>query len=579
MKLVCLMLLAALPACADPVPIASIQGDALTSTVEGRSVTTEGVVTLTLHDGFWIQQGTPAADQIRSAGLWVFSGRAVGVVRGDRVRVTGRVEEYRPDDRTHDIPVTRLVDPVDIRVLEPGLELPEPVRIGPDGRLPPSTLAPPVPRGKLAPSANALHFWEALEGVRVVIESAEVVGPTSRHGETWVVVDSETPRTPEGAAVVSEGDFNARRALVATNPLLGGDFPRPMNVGDRLSRVTGVVHYAYGNYRIIPQHALDFESGGLEPDVSVLEGGADHLLVAAYNVENLDPHVENLARSGGPRDVDDDIGSGRMLRLAEHVVHRLNAPDIVALQEIQDNDGAEQTSVIEADMTLKEFAAMIRAAGGPDYAFVDRPPASSGADGGQPGGNIRNAFLYRPGRVEIVEDSIRRLDDGAGFTDTRKPLSARFRFNGHVLRLINVHLSSKWGSSPLFGLEQPIIDGGAAGRRAQAEYLAGEVSGEEPALVLGDFNDYYFSPPLKHLTASGLVNLHDTLPDNRRYTYIYQGNAQTLDHILATPGLAEKAEFEVVHVNTPFARQSADHDPLLARFHLPEAAPDGGDMP
>lgn len=558
---------------AETLSIADIQGTAAASEHIDRRVTTTGVVTLVMRDGFWIQDGIPTAGAAAARGLQVFTGDTPEVARGDRIVVTGTVAEYRPGDRAHDLTVTRLVEPADRRIETSGRSLPKAVRIGPEGRLPPKSLAPESPGGALAPSDHAVDFWEALEGTLVSVDGATVVGPTSRHGETWLVNDPDTPRTPEGGALLTPDDFNPRRILIAANPLFETAPSRPMDVGDRPARITGVVHYAYGNYRIIPLHALDFESGGRQPDKSALTAGPGHLLIAGYNVENLDPNIENLARVGGPGDVDDDIGSGRMTRIAGHIVHHLNAPDIVALQEIQDNDGAERTDTTEADITLKELIARIRAVGGPDYRFVERAPAAD-ADGGQPGGNIRNAYLYRADRVGLVEGSVDRLDDGESFDEARKPLSARFRFNHHSIRLINVHLSSKWGSSPLFGTQQPIIDGGADGRRAQTDYLAGEVDAGSDTLILGDFNDFYFAPPLKRLAGAGLVNLHETLPANQRFTYIYQGNAQTLDHVVATPGLAGRAEFDIVHVNSLFARQAADHDPVLIRLHLPPAGED-----
>jgi hypothetical protein len=67
-----------------------------------------------------------------------------------------------------------------------------------------------------------------------------------------------------------------------------------------------------------------------------------------------------------------------------------------------------------------------------------------------------------------------------------------------------------------------------------------------------------------------LQNLIETLPENERYTYNFQGNAQVLDHILASNNLAENlAGFDVVHINSEFADQDSDHDPSVARFNIP----------
>ena len=66
-----------------------------------------------------------------------------------------------------------------------------------------------------------------------------------------------------------------------------------------------------------------------------------------------------------------------------------------------------------------------------------------------------------------------------------------------------------------------------------------------------------------------LQNLIETLPENERYTYNFQGNAQVLDHILASNNLAKNlAGFDVVHINSEFAQQDSDHDPSVARFNI-----------
>ena len=54
-----------------------------------------------------------------------------------------------------------------------------------------------------------------------------------------------------------------------------------------------------------------------------------------------------------------------------------------------------------------------------------------------------------------------------------------------------------------------------------------------------------------------------------RYSYDFQGNAQVLDHILATGSLmAPQPELDGVHMNSELAEQQSDHDPPLARFRV-----------
>lgn len=81
--------------------------------------------------------------------------------------------------------------------------------------------------------------------------------------------------------------------------------------------------------------------------------------------------------------------------VANHIANFLNSPDIVFLQEIQDNSGETDDGTVSANLTLSTLAAAVttaRGAGSPTYAFLDIDPVND-QDGGEPGGNIRTAYL------------------------------------------------------------------------------------------------------------------------------------------------------------------------------------------
>jgi predicted extracellular nuclease len=85
-------------------------------------------------------------------------------------------------------------------------------------------------------------------------------------------------------------------------------------------------------------------------------------------------------------------------------------------------------------------------------------------------------------------------------------------------------------------------------------------------VVLGDLNDFQFSSSLKALTAGhALLDLMNTLPADERYSYVYQGNSQAIDHILASPSIIWR-DYQVVHINSEFADQASDHEPQVLRF-------------
>lgn len=137
--------------------------------------------------------------------------------------------------------------------------------------------------------------------------------------------------------------------------------------------------------------------------------------------------------------------------------------------------------------------------------------------------------------------------------------------------MIGNHFNSKGGDQPTHGVFQPPTLGSETQRLTQAtevhDFVAGLLAKDKKAkvVVLGDLNDYQFSKPVAALTRGGiLTDLMDKLPRNERYSYVYDGNSQTLDHILVSPGI-KKPDYDVVHINAEFADQASDHDPQVVR--------------
>ena len=81
----------------------------------------------------------------------------------------------------------------------------------------------------------------------------------------------------------------------------------------------------------------------------------------------------------------------------QQIVGNLAAPDLLTLEEVQDNNGTTNDGTVAADETLRLLTEAILRAGGPAYEWRQIDPVD-GAEGGQPGGNIRVAFLFRTDR-------------------------------------------------------------------------------------------------------------------------------------------------------------------------------------
>jgi predicted extracellular nuclease len=299
------------------------------------------------------------------------------------------------------------------------------------------------------------------------------------------------------------------------------------------------------------------------------------LRIATINVENLfagDPRVTDHARA---------------------IVERLDSPAIIALEEIQDASGPTNDGTVDGTATGAALVAAITALGGPAYQYLEVTP-TNGTDGGQPGGNIRQAFLYRAPvtlKAGVVGDALtptQVLADGTlslnpgridptnpAFTNSRKPLAATFRVHGRDLIVIANHWNSKGGDQPLVGRYQPPTLVSEIQRLAQAQVVARFVDrildADPQALVavVGDLNDFSWSSPVQQLTSVGMKQLDELLPTAARYSYVFQGNSQTLDHMLTSPALAALLpSFDIVHSNSEFTDQISDHDPSVARLTI-----------
>ncbi len=219
------------------VSVNDIQAAAHVSPLVGRCVReVEGTVTAILGQkkgqAFWIQEEPGDGDPATSDGLFVTALDGLPEVAvGDALLLTGRVEE---PVWGMELPVSRLVAD-GLEITEREQELPPPVVLGADGRLIPTPVIDDDGLTLFEPETDAIDFFESLEGMRVRVSNAVVVGPTSSHGEIVVLGDNgagSRPRSGRGGVVI-EPENNHPERITIDDGLVA--HPPAVMVGDRLS--------------------------------------------------------------------------------------------------------------------------------------------------------------------------------------------------------------------------------------------------------------------------------------------------------------------------------------------------------
>ena len=558
----------------DPIALAiyDIQGQGHRSAVTGQTVTTTGIVTAVDSNGFYIQDATGDGNARTSDGIFVLTTTAPTVVVGDSVNVRGQVQEFLPGNNPANLTTTQIALST-VSVVSSGNALPAAVLIGTGGLLPPSEVFEDDGFTSFDPLTDAADFYESLEGVRVTIDAPLVVSGTNSFGETQVVASGGLGATGVnargGITIGSDSrDFNPERIQIDDDAGIFAGFVPNFGQGDRLSSVTGIVNYNFSTYEVLVTEAVSvaFDAPAPTREIAGITGDPDRLSIATYNLENLDP-----------TDIKFDI-------LARDIALNLRGPDIIGVQEIQDADGAGTGTNLSGTVTANLLIAAITRAGGPNYAYIEVAPTVPNSTGGEPNGNIRNGFFYNVDRVSYIANSAVAVP-GSAFNGSRQPLAAQFSFNDQIITAISVHSTSRGGSDPLFGATQPPVDAGEGARTGQATAVRGYVDGLLAAnpsaniAVLGDFNGFTFENAIQALERGGaLTDLNRLLAPEERYSFVFEGNAQALDHILVTAGLAANAQYDAVHLNseqpdTP--ARGTDHDPQIATFLIarPNLAP------
>ncbi|KAH8916802.1 DNase I-like protein [Atractiella rhizophila] len=578
---------------ARAVEIVDINGPGFISPYAGQTVQNiTGVVTAKSNDS-------------SAAGFWI------KVAVGDLLTgLSGKVQMYRSSaDYTYQ---TELSSPSNFTVVQSGITIP-PVVIGAAGLHPPTQeytsldlkaggiLAVPNNQSQitavnppLQPSKYGLDFWESLKGKLVTITNPIVVGYPNSYGEFWVRGDYPATGINErgGLTITKDShgypDLNPE-AIVIGGPLDNSNSP-DVWIGSKIETVTGIVTNQFGFYRILPLTkpvVISHNTTLQEPTTLVVpeEDASCTLVFGDYNVENMYWNSVHLPTA------------------ADQITQYLRTPDIVFLQEIQDDTGPTNDGVTTSNRTLTTFTDAIFEDSGVQYDFTYISP-EDGKDGGQPGGNIRVGMLYRSDRITLAagtpgtfSDTVVVSDAGNGkialnynpglidltndvYDATRKPLVSLFEMEGSGAQVlaINVHMSSKGGSTSIHGDARPPVNLPVDVRIQQVNLVADFVESvltinpDMPIIVSGDFNEYGQTTAVWEKLKKYLVSIDEAanIHPFERYTYVFDMNHQQLDHAYISSFLAPSAEVEHLHVNNwvSYDDRTSDHDPSVSRVKV-----------
>ena len=561
----------------DLTPIYLIQGNGSSTPLPRKRVSTFGLVSGVQSNGFYLQDPTGDGDPQSSDGIFVYTSSAPKVKTGECVLVgSAEATEYYEK--------TELTTPRSLKTLS--------IDLCGDGSL--AAAPAPLP----APNVDPESLLEQFEGMVVAFKRLQgvVQGPTKRFSngnvEIALIAEEALPFVQGGRVFQSNPDDAA--GLIFLGNGLGAELPAAA-WGDRVQvraaepgrPVLAVIDYSFGKYLLLPLPGQEIEvlsrQGSKE---QTAEPDAGTFRVCSFNVLGLGRGLNQL------RDAADYEAALRQRAAA--IAGGLQSCEIVGLQETGKPEDAENLARVLTEVSGLDYSAVAFA--GPGTASADFP--------------LTNSLLVREDRVTVLnaenEQACTRFSFSVRLVPgqcparllplfSRPPLVADLLVRGpwgeaYPLTVVVNHWRSKRGDESV----------NVVHRTLQAEHVASIVQArldtdpDAHVVVLGDLNDFEASKPVETLRhgpepADGaarepgrvlLWHAFDALPLSERYTYIFNGGSQTLDHLLLTPGLTpDFGGMDIAHINADFpiaqpggtegvpgdsaVYGSSDHDPLV----------------
>jgi len=528
------------------IPIGQVQGRGSHSPQIGQTVHLRGIATGVREDEnargarfytVFIQDvpGTEDGDPETSDGIPLFFGASrPAIAIGDVINVSGVVTEFYG--------LTE-IDFRDLRWVVEARNHPLPEAI---------ELDPPV--GNLA----AADYYEQFEGMLVSLPMSVVVGPT--HAACgFAAVRDDGPPFRVFKHQIDEAGGHVINVLHHTD-VNCDSFPS-VNFGDKIEGINGPLTYHFEQFKIVLQDPLSVQvtnnPADTPPHINKLEVG--QISLVTFNLDNYFDSVNDTDTETEPI-LDSASLNVKKDKLAYAIASALGCPTLIAVQEVEHGN------------LLTDLAEILEEPCNFRYEVTHRDaPDARGSD---------LAMMSDPRHVQVTnvfqKQGCTTLDTGVSDSDfacaggeqplfSRPPLQVDVLVDEFPLSIIVNHLKSKRG-----GEAETFVR-----RMAQAEHLhslARSLLSEDNSsaiAVVGDFNDYYQSPVMEQLTATGyLLDILNIVPEDERYSYIFDGYSQLIDWILVSPSLMPKiASVQIVHINSDYHDALSEKSGVLEIFH------------
>ena len=479
-----------------------IQGEELFTPYLNQVVeTNKNVVTAVGDDYFFIQTPTYRSDnnQATSDGIIIVTNNAPPVEVGNLVSITGTVRESFQRTQMDE------ADGMTITIDSNAVALPSPV-----------ILTENFP----SPINVAIPDLEKVEGMLVSFSQAITNSPTNQYGETSVKIGSTRAFREAGIETTAPGslpEFDGNPEVFEVK--LGGlDLPDADQLWARMNiAATGVIDYAFNDYLLL---ATDYEITGQAPLIGVDESTSTQATIGCINIRGLS-NLENEYAT-------------RRLKVEKYIVDLMQAPDIIALQEIR------------SLAVLEDIATLIKE-NNPDLIYT--PYLIPNGDNGSWVINLGYLVKNTVSDVQVTRLGVDEQLSQGGRVHDRPPFLLEGIFNSATpqpISILNLHLRSLGG----------ITQTSTKQKRHQAAMSVAQMVEDridENLFVVGDFNAFQFSDgyvdvvnqiagtpslgaeyPVENIVSTPLTNQGLTLPIEEQYSYIFQDNAQILDHCLTT---------------------------------------------